>query len=55
MKALVTISREKDIMETRWLYTTSENFTALREAAPDTCVIPIGCNERIYSKSKRDW
>ena len=33
-------------METRWLYTTSENFTALREAAADTCVIPMGCVEK---------
>ena len=33
-------------METRWLYTTSENFTALREASADTCVIPMGCIEK---------
>lgn len=33
-------------METRWLYTTSENFIALREAAKDTCLIPMGCAEK---------
>lgn len=33
-------------METRWLYTTSENFTALREASKDTCIIPMGCVEK---------
>lgn len=33
-------------METRWLYTTSENFPALREASKDTCVIPMGCIEK---------
>ena len=33
-------------METRWLYTTSENFNALREASCDTCIIPIGCVEK---------
>ena len=33
-------------METRWLYTTSENFPALREAAKETCVIPMGCVEK---------
>ena len=33
-------------METRWLYTTSNNFTALREAAKDTCIIPMGCIEK---------
>ena len=33
-------------METRWLYTTSENFGALREASADTCVIPMGCVEK---------
>jgi creatinine amidohydrolase len=33
-------------METRWLYTTSENFTALREASKDTCILPIGCVEK---------
>lgn len=33
-------------METRWLYVTSENFTALREASCDTCIIPIGCVEK---------
>lgn len=33
-------------METRWLYTTSESFHALREASMDTCVIPMGCVEK---------
>lgn len=33
-------------METRWLYITSENFAALREASKDTCVIPMGCVEK---------
>lgn len=33
-------------METRWLYTTSENFSALREASKETCIIPIGCVEK---------
>ena len=33
-------------METRWLYTTSENLDALREASKDTCVIPMGCVEK---------
>ena len=33
-------------METRWLYTTSENFTALRDASADTCIIPMGCVEK---------
>jgi len=33
-------------METRWLYTTSENFPALREASKEVCVIPMGCVEK---------
>jgi len=33
-------------METRWLYTTSENFAALREASKKTCIIPMGCIEK---------
>lgn len=33
-------------METRWLYTTSENFDALREASNGTCIIPMGCVEK---------
>ena len=33
-------------METRWLYTTSENFSKLREASNKTCVIPMGCVEK---------
>ena len=33
-------------METRWLYTTSENFPALREASKDVCIIPMGCLEK---------
>ena len=33
-------------METRWLYTTSENFPALREEAKGVCVIPMGCIEK---------
>lgn len=33
-------------METRWLYTTSENFPALVEASKETCVIPLGCVEK---------
>ena len=33
-------------METRWLYVTSENFAALREASKKTCIIPMGCMEK---------
>lgn len=33
-------------METRWLYTTSADFAALREASCKTCVIPMGCIEK---------
>ena len=33
-------------METRWLYTTSENFSKLREEACETCIIPMGCIEK---------
>ena len=33
-------------METRWLYTTSENLPKLREESKDTCVIPMGCIEK---------
>ena len=33
-------------METRWLYTTSENFPALVEASKSVCVIPMGCVEK---------
>lgn len=33
-------------METRWLYTTSENMESLREASKDTCIIPMGCVEK---------
>lgn len=33
-------------METRWLYTTSEDFAKLREASGRTCVIPMGCIEK---------
>ncbi len=33
-------------METRWLYTTSENFYKLRDASNYTCVIPMGCVEK---------
>ena len=33
-------------METRWLYVTSENFPALREASKGTCIIPMGCVEK---------
>lgn len=33
-------------METRWLYTSSESFHALRKASNDTCVIPMGCIEK---------
>lgn len=40
-------------METRWLYTTSENFPTLREAAGRTCVMPMGCNERIGKAALR--
>jgi len=32
-------------METRWLYTTSENFPALVEASKEVCVVPLGCVE----------
>lgn len=33
-------------METRWLYTTSENFPTLVEASERVCVIPMGCVEK---------
>ena len=33
-------------METRWLYTTSENFPALVEASKEVCVVPLGCVEK---------
>lgn len=33
-------------METRWLYATSDNFTELRKASKDTCIIPMGCVEK---------
>ena len=33
-------------METRWMYTTSENFPELREKSAKTCVIPMGCIEK---------
>ena len=33
-------------METRWLYTTSENLPKLRELSKDTCIIPMGCVEK---------
>ena len=33
-------------METRWLYTTSENLPLLREASKETCVIPMVCIEK---------
>ena len=33
-------------METRWLYTTSENFPALVEKSAKTCIIPMGCVEK---------
>ena len=33
-------------METRWLYTTSEDFSKLREASERVCVIPMGCIEK---------
>lgn len=33
-------------METRWLYTTAENFAKLREEAKETCIIPLGCIEK---------
>ncbi len=33
-------------METRWLYTTSENFPALVEASKGVCIIPMGCVEK---------
>ena len=33
-------------METRWLYSTSEEFEKLREKANRTCVIPMGCVEK---------
>ena len=46
-KARITGYRRGEcFMETRWLYTTSENFPALREAAKETCVIPMGCVEK---------
>lgn len=33
-------------METRWLYTNSYDFPALREASQYTCLIPMGCVEK---------
>ena len=33
-------------METRWLYATSDNFTELKKASKDTCIIPMGCVEK---------
>ena len=33
-------------METRWAYTTSENFTSLIEESKGVCVIPMGCLEK---------
>ena len=33
-------------METRWLYTTSENFPSLVEASKGVCIIPMGCVEK---------
>ena len=33
-------------METRWLYTNSQDFDTLREASANTCVIPMGCVEK---------
>lgn len=33
-------------METRWSYTTSEDFSKLREASERVCVIPMGCLEK---------
>ncbi len=33
-------------METRWLHTTSEDFSKLREASNRTCIIPMGCIEK---------
>lgn len=33
-------------METRWLYTTSDDFEKLRKEAKDTCIIPMGCVEK---------
>ena len=33
-------------METRWLYRTSGDFAALREASEGVCVIPMGCVEK---------
>ena len=40
------MSGKKSGIETRWLYTTSENFISLREASKNTCIIPIGCVEK---------
>ncbi|MBQ8358095.1 MAG: creatininase family protein [Clostridia bacterium] len=33
-------------METRWLYTTSENFPALVKESKEVCLIPMGCVEK---------
>ena len=33
-------------METRWLYKTTANFSALREESKNVCVIPMGCIEK---------
>jgi len=44
---IVNSSVEKEkVMETRWLYVTSENFAKLREESKKTCVIPMGCVEK---------
>ena len=33
-------------METRWAYTNSYDFPALREASQGVCLIPMGCLEK---------
>lgn len=33
-------------METRWMYTNSKDFPALREASANTCIIPVGSIEK---------
>ena len=35
-----------DIMETRWLYNTSETLPELCKASKETCIIPMGCVEK---------
>lgn len=42
----ITLWEDVKMMETRWLYVTSEEFSKLREASKEVCVIPMGCVEK---------